>query len=67
MKYNRSICSTCKYMMDCVLTTNKSKISSCSEYMHIFDKENEIIIPKEVQTPKINKILKRRRPVRVSF
>ncbi len=37
----RSICSTCSYIFDCVLTTNKSTISSCSEYMHQMDQDSE--------------------------
>lgn len=38
---DRSICSTCKYVSDCVLTTDKSNISSCSEYIHQFEKDDE--------------------------
>ena len=38
-KLYRSICSTCIHASYCVLTTNKSNISSCSEYVHKLDKD----------------------------
>lgn len=38
---DRSICSTCSYVSDCVLTTDKSNISSCSEYIHQLEKNEE--------------------------
>ncbi|WP_170164557.1 hypothetical protein [Sinomicrobium pectinilyticum] len=33
-KYGKSICSTCRYLATCVLTANKSLVTSCSEYDH---------------------------------
>ncbi len=39
----RSICSTCRYISDCVLTTDKSTISSCSEYVHQLEKEFDLL------------------------
>lgn len=38
-KYPRSICSTCINLSHCMLTTDKSNISSCSEYVHLLDKD----------------------------
>lgn len=37
--YKRSVCSTCSYVSFCSLTTDKSNISSCSEYLHRLDEE----------------------------
>lgn len=43
--YNRSICSTCSFLSFCVMTTDKSNITSCSEYEHYMDsKQKEIAI-----------------------
>lgn len=36
-KYNRSICSTCRFISICELTTDKSNITVCSEYEHYLD------------------------------
>ncbi len=36
-KYNRSICSTCRFISFCELTTDKSNITSCSDYEHYLD------------------------------
>jgi hypothetical protein len=38
---DRSICSTCRFIADCVLTTDKSNISSCSDYVHNLEIDNE--------------------------
>lgn len=62
MKYNRSICSTCRYRSSCVLTTTKNAISSCSEYLHIFDDEREAIIFNELTSGAIKTRVKRQQP-----
>ena len=62
MTYNRSICSTCRYRSSCVLTTTKNAISSCSEYLHIFDDEREAIIFNEVKSREIKTTIKRQIP-----
>lgn len=35
----RSLCSTCKFLVDCSLTTNHNDINSCSEYVHQREEE----------------------------
>ena len=42
--YKRSICSTCRHAPYCSLTTDMSNISSCSEYVHHLDKDNEPLL-----------------------
>ncbi len=39
--YDRSICSTCRHMMNCSLTRDKSTIVSCSEYAHFLDTNSD--------------------------
>lgn len=46
---NRSICSTCRYLSTCVLTTDKSNISSCSEYVHRLDREYPILAAEPIR------------------
>ena len=46
---NRSICSTCRYLPNCVLTTDKSNISSCSEYVHRLDKDYPPLAPEPIE------------------
>lgn len=45
-EFLRSICSTCRYLPNCVLSSDKSNISSCSEYVHRLD-ENYPPVPTE--------------------
>ncbi len=65
--YKRSICSTCRYVTHCVITTNKNTINSCSEYVHLFEDEpmiNAILVQKK-QVPK--RVIQKRRPKKVLF
>ncbi|MBD0852211.1 hypothetical protein [Maribacter arenosus] len=48
--YKRSICSTCRHAPHCSLTTDMSSISSCSEYVHHLDKDNEPMVMVSVET-----------------
>ncbi|CAN0605311.1 unnamed protein product, partial [Ectocarpus sp. 12 AP-2014] len=38
----KSICKTCRFSTDCSLTTNMQTVSSCSEYWHYRDTDNEL-------------------------
>jgi hypothetical protein len=42
--YERSICSTCRHMMNCSITRDKSMIVSCSEYAHFLDTNSDPIL-----------------------
>ncbi|APQ18368.1 hypothetical protein BTR34_13990 [Maribacter hydrothermalis] len=50
--YNRSICSTCRHVLLCNLTRDKSSIHSCSDYVHYLDITNEptLVISNEMAT-----------------
>lgn len=48
-EYLRSICSTCRYLPNCALTTDKTNISSCSEYVHKFDKEYPPLLTEPIE------------------
>ncbi|WP_157449682.1 hypothetical protein [Croceitalea dokdonensis] len=37
-EYARSICSTCRHLVLCCLSKDKTKVSSCSEYVHTLEK-----------------------------
>ncbi|CAM4285638.1 hypothetical protein ZONE111905_12775 [Zobellia nedashkovskayae] len=65
--YNRSICSTCRYVSHCVITTNKNAISSCSEYIHLFDdgpKENNRSVRRK---PELKRVIRNRKAAKVLF
>lgn len=40
--YKASLCSTCVYLPTCNLTTDKYKVSSCSEYKHELEGKKKI-------------------------
>ncbi|MUH37146.1 hypothetical protein D9O36_14935 [Zobellia amurskyensis] len=65
--YSRSICSTCRYVTHCIITTNKNAISSCSEYVHFFDKEPIEKMFLIRRKPVSKQIIKNRRTAKVLF
>lgn len=43
-EYKRSICSTCYHLTYCSLTTDKTSVSSCSEYAHLLEGDESPVI-----------------------
>gem|GEM_PF-1294871 len=53
-KYLRSICSTCSYVQNCSLTTNKSSIYECNEYVHHLDADYIPSVMNLIKTTKVD-------------
>lgn len=58
-RYKWSICSTCKFLSFCQLTTDKKNISSCSEYIHYMEGYKKMSLFERTQgmMPKANEEL----------
>ena len=55
--YKRTICSNCRHAPYCSLTTDMSNISSCSEYVHHLDKDNEPTVMVSIEMASDNAVL----------
>lgn len=59
--YNRSICSTCKYLSLCSLTKDKSNIHSCSEYEHYLEHQQQKFKVKEPKKTLVRRTIRGKR------